>query len=377
MTLFDLIDSAGGGAFDALAERLRAEKRYPELFELRTMAVRSRLGLPLLVTQSPSGLAPDAQREYDEACLGAAREVGEMYLADGDIPRAWPYFRAIGEPEPVARAIEHETAREGIEAVLQIAYYEGANPRKGLELILAHHGICRAITCFDHYPSEDGRAESLRMLVDTLYGELAANLRRAIERHEGAAPEGSVRELIAGRDWLFGEYAYYVDTSHVGSVLRHALDAEDPATLERAVELTEYGKRLSHNFQFKGDAPFEDLFTDSGLYLEALLGRRQEEAIAHFRAKLDGYEGIAAAVGAEALVRLLVRLDRPAEAIPIARQHLTGMPASQLRCPPVAVLCQMAGDAAQLAEVSREAGDPVGYLAARLSQNVIDTSTSN
>ncbi len=60
-----------------------------------------------------------------------------------------------------------------------------------------------------------------------------------------------------------------------------------------------------------------------------------------------------------------------------AAAHLAGLPVSQLRCPPVAMLCQMAGDAAQLAEVSREAGDPIGYLAARLSQNVIETSTSN
>ena len=32
--------------------------------------------------------------------------MGNLFLGAGDIPRAWPYFRAIGEPSPVAEAIE-------------------------------------------------------------------------------------------------------------------------------------------------------------------------------------------------------------------------------------------------------------------------------
>ncbi len=38
--------------------------------------------------------------------MTTAREVGEMFLADGNIPGAWPYFRAVGDTEPIVKALD-------------------------------------------------------------------------------------------------------------------------------------------------------------------------------------------------------------------------------------------------------------------------------
>ncbi len=128
--------------------------------------------------------------------MQAATEVGELYLADGDIPRAWTYFRALGNAKPVADALEKFEAsdsdtpesQELLGATIQVAFQEGVNPRKGFELILRHYGMCRAITMFSAYPQQDGRDESLRLLVRSLHAELVGNLKRAIASVEGSSP---------------------------------------------------------------------------------------------------------------------------------------------------------------------------------------------
>jgi hypothetical protein len=89
-----------------LIEKFREEKKYPLVFEARLMKSRHALGLPLIQNERLEDL-PEAKRVVHERdFMAAAREVGGLFLADGDIPRAWPYFRAIGDSAPVAAAIE-------------------------------------------------------------------------------------------------------------------------------------------------------------------------------------------------------------------------------------------------------------------------------
>ena len=103
-------------------------------------------------------------------------------------PRAWPYFRAIGDTGPVVRALDAfdvtdldtPESQEALGATIQIAFQEGLHPRKGFELILKHHGLCRAITMFGAYPQGDGRNDSIRLLVRSLHGQIVENLSRAI-----------------------------------------------------------------------------------------------------------------------------------------------------------------------------------------------------
>jgi len=368
-TLEQTLRSAGAEAgFDLLIARFREEKKYPLVFEARLMKSRFALGLPVIHNGQLEDLPDDKRTAHERAFMDAAREVGGLFLADGDIPRAWSYFRAVGEMAPVAAAIENLPPQENQEAVIEIALQERVNPRKGFELILANYGICRAITFFEQYPDRKTREDCSRLLVKTLHHDLVESLKRVIARNETQAPEtNSVPDLMAGRDWLFGEYDYYVDTSHVVSILRFSLDATDRETLALAVELADYGTRLSKMFCFRGDPPFEDGFMDYAIYLRALIGERIDEAVAHFRGKIASCNPESAGpVPAQTLVALLARLGRYDEAIAVSLDHLRDADPNQLFCPSVFQLCQAAGDYSRLRSLARERGDLLHFAAAAL-----------
>ena len=371
--VFDALEQAlrSGGpdaGFDLLVQKFREEKKYPLLFEARLMKSRHALGLPLVQTERLEDL-PEAKRgTHERAFMDAAREVGGLFLADGDVPRAWPYFRAIGETAPVFTAIDQLQPQENQEAVIEIALHERVHPRKGFELILANYGICRAITFLDQYPDRKTREDCIRLLVRTLHHDVLENLKRTIAKAEETAPETKrIPELIAGRDWLFGEYDYYVDTSHLVSILRFSLDVTDRDTLALAIELAEYGKHLSSMFAFKSDPPFEDGYADHQIYLRALLGENIDEAIAHFKQKIaSSNPDESGTVPAQALVTLLARLGRFEDAITVSLDHLRDVDPSQLACPSVFQLCQTAGDYGRLRNLARESGDLLHFAAAAL-----------
>jgi hypothetical protein len=332
------------------------------------MKKRHELGLPLIQTEPFEDWPNDTARAYEEGLLEAAREVGGLFLADGSIQRAWPYFRAVGETAPVAAAIEEVQPGEEIEPIIAIAFNERVHPRKGFELILAHYGICRAITSFQQYPSREGRVDCLHVLVRRLHGDLTENLKRVIAQVEGKPPDTqSIITLITGRDWLFEGNNYYIDTSHVVSVVQFSLELTDREMLGLALELTEYGKRLGSLFQYRGEPPFENIYVDHGFYLRALLGEDVDEAIAHFQKKVtEGDANEAGSIAAQVLVGLLARLGRYREAIGVSLEHLGTYDSGQLACPSLLQLCQLAGDYGQLMKVAREQKDLLSFAAGAL-----------
>jgi hypothetical protein len=372
---FDQIEEAvasGGAAsaLDLLARKFLAEKQYPRLFETRLMEKRLELGLPLIQLGAIDTLPEPARAQYESGVREAAREAGALFLAEGDIARAWPYFRAVGDRETVASAIEQAEPNEQIDALIDIALGERVHPPKGLELVIAQHGICRAITYFEQFPDLDRREECLILLVRTLHSELVANLKSAIVQREGRAPTGnSIPELMAGRAWLFGEFDAYVDTSHVINVVRFALDLpnqdlQDQEAIRLALELCEYGAHLSPQFKMRGEPPFEDIYTDHAIYLHALLGEGMEGAIEHFKAKIVAQDDPMRAIqSAQVLVGLLVRRERYQEAIQISIQHLSSVDPTQLACPTLFQLCQLAGDSERLKELARAQGDLLSFAA--------------
>ena len=371
--VFDQVEQAlrsggSGAGFDFLLQSFREQKNYPMLFEAWLMKRRYELGLPLIQGDSLDGLPEDTQRAYEQGTIKAAREVGSLYLADGQIPLAWPYFRAIGESKPVADAIERIETQEGIDAIIEIAFYEQANPRKGFELILANHGLCRAITSFSQYPNVEGREESAKLLIHTLQGNLVASLKHVISQREGQAPETQrLAELVKGRDWLFEGNSYYIDSTHVASIIQLSVDLVDRESLALALDVTKYGRCLSDMFQFPGQPPFQNLYEDHGIYLLALLGEDVEAAPAHFRNKITEAESPEVAdVSAQVLVKLLVRLERFSEALEVSVKYLGDIPPNQLACPSIPQLCQLAGDFQQLRKTSREKGDLLSFAAATL-----------
>jgi hypothetical protein len=354
--------SGAPAVFELLIRRACEEKNHRVLFGARVMEVRHRLGLPLIETQPTLDVRDEQRSAYETAFRDAAREAGELCLAAGDIVSAWPYFKAIGESAPVAAAIEDVTAREDLDRVIEIAFQEGVNPRKGFELILKHHGICSAITWFGSNRDYDSRQASLRLLVQTLHSQLTTALRETIAATEGRAPDTtSVRELVAGRDWLFEGTSYYVDSTHLASVLRYAPELEDAETLRMALDMADYGQRLNPMFHFRGEPPFEDIYLDHAVYLRALLGEEVDAAIAHFRSKVNTPGDT---TPAEVLIDLLIRLGRHAEAIQASIEYLPNANAGSLSCPSVVQLCQMVGDYSTLRTVARDRADLLSFAAA-------------
>ena len=357
-------------ALDHLATRFREEKDYPHLFEARLMAKRHELGLPLIDAGDSADLPEQSRKSYDQAFLDAAAEVGRLFLADGNIERAWPYLRATGEVMPVREAIDKLTTEQSTDGVLEIALGERVHPRKGFELILGAHGICRAITFYHQYPDRKTRLDCLRLLVRRLHADLGENLKRSLERSGETPPDTtSVRELIAGRDWLFGEHSYYIDSSHLAEVVRFSTDLDDDETLALSLELAEYGRCLSSMFQYRGDPPFEDVYTDHAVYFRALLGQEQDAAVEHFRRKVaEADPDQSGTIPAQVLVTLLARIGRYTEAIDVSLEYLNDTPRSQLGCPSVLELCQAAGDYSRLQEVARSQEDLLGFAAGALKK---------
>lgn len=350
-------------AFDWLIARFRERRDYRSMFEARLMRKRFELGLPLLFAETVASLPDAAQAEYQGEMIQGARETGGLFLDDGDISRAWPYFRAIGEPERVVEALEGAANdREDADALIAIGLQEGINPRKGIELVLAKHGMCRAINALGMFPIQKDRDKCIALLARGLHAEIVDRMGRAIEAEEGKRPDTrNLPEMMNGRDWLFGEWSYYVDTSHLASLLPYVPETEDDEILRLFAEMCEYGKRLSANFHYKGDPPFEDAYEGYGRYANALLGIDLDGNVAWFRGKADEWDpeqyGDAPR---QVLIRLLASVGRYAE----AAGEMEKLP-RELQSEPLTVprLLYLAGQYDRLRDAARERGDVLAFAA--------------
>jgi hypothetical protein len=363
-------------AIDELIGELRRRKDYGGLFYALLMKKRHELGASPLPT-GPAGDLPEALHEpYEDAIREAGRLVGRLYLDEGNVPHAWNYFRMLGEPEPVRAALDQYQPGEGddCQQVIDIALHQGVHPRKGFDLVLDRFGICSAITTMGGYLNPevnfpaDAKEHCIRRLVRSLYEQLRERLAADVMRREGSAPPtNSVKELMAGRDYLFEDDFYHIDVSHLGAVVQMCIHLTPCEEMQMARELCEYGSRLSARFLSPGEPPFEDQYRDYGVYLATLAGDQVEEGIAHFRAKAETADPEnVGSYPAEVLVNLLLKLDRPAEALAAARQFLAGEDDRRLTCPGIPELCQRAKDYRALADVARARGDAVNFMAGKI-----------
>lgn len=372
-------------AIDRLCSRLRDSREYNALFYALLLKKRHELGVSPIPTGPAEELPGEVHQPYEDAIRAAAREVGQLFLDAGNLPQAWFYFRMIGEPAPVRAALEaiQPGEDEDIQPLVQIAFYEGVHPTRGFDWILGRYGLCSAITTVGtgELPhSEEVRQYCIRALVRSLYAELRARLTAEIEDRFRVPPTGSesppdtpgvIRKLIEGRDWLFGEEAYHIDTSHLSSVVQMSMHLQPCPELNMARELCAYGQRLSGRFMGRQeDPPFEEGYRDYEVYLSILAGDGIEQGLAHFQRKVDTCDP--EEVGtypAEVLVNLLLRLGRGEQALAVARRHLASaeQQGRQLTCPNLNELCQRLRAYDTLAEVARELNDPVYYLAGLLA----------
>jgi hypothetical protein len=363
-----------------VCELLRERNDYHGLFYGLLLQKRVAMGLPAVQVSGYENIPPELQQAYEDAIREAARTVGQLYLEKGDIPGAWPYYRMINEPAQVAAALENVGADNGelTQQLVEIALHHGVNPRKGFDLVLQRFGICSAITTMgqDFPASNEDRLYCVGSLVRALYQELHERLSADIAQREGAVPtEKTVRELMSGRDWLFEDDFYHIDVSHLGSVVRFSLHLPPGEELNRALELCEYGARLSPRFQGVGDPPFENQYHDYLVYLRALAGQAVEEGIAHFQAKAENADP--EEIGtypAEVLVNLLVRLERPQEATRAYTRFLGNIDPRRVSCPNLEELCRLVGDYQPLVEVSNRRGDLVSLAAGLLQQGKMQSA---
>ena len=373
-TFDQLLESENPSAsFDLLLARFRAAKDYRSVFEARLMKKRLELGLPVFLTDDLSALPSELREAYGQEVTEAARDVGELFLSDGEIAQAWPYLKATGDSALVADAIERVTPGDGLNRIIEIAFEEGVHPAKGLELIVAKYGICRALSAFEISAVRKDREKCIAVLARNLHAELVERLGDAIEQEEDRRPAStSIAELISGREWLFGEYTTYVDSSHLVSLLQHCPEVTDAGLLRIFHELCEYGKRVSPEVRMQCQPPFEAGCIDFEHYVGALLGIDVESHLAHFRRKVAEAEPErVVSLAAQALVGLLARLARYDEALEVALAHFPNVGSADLACPAAPELCRLARRFDRLKELARERGDWLSYAAATLEARAL------
>jgi hypothetical protein len=364
--------AAGGveGLLAALADQFAREDRLHELFDTRLMQARVKLGL-LPVGSGPLEELPPAQREQvEQAYLVACQEIGEKMLAQGKLREAWMYLRPTGSNKEMIAAIRAvEVDDDTAEDLIELALQERIDPAYGFELLLTYHGTCNSITVYDSQLGNASKRDQERcaeLLVRHLHAELDRNLRAEIKRREGRDPsEMNIAGLVAERDWLFSENNYHIDTTHLNSVVRIGQIVEEPAELSKLVDLCAYGLKLAKQFQFDGDAPFEQTFPTHTLFYTAQLGQDVDKALDFFRQRAETDDQIVIGTGAaETYIVLLQRLGRWSDAIAASAKLLPPGTRTAGFAPTLLDLSKQARDFTTLKALCRERGDLLNYAAA-------------
>src|SRR5437763_1184623 len=86
-------------AVEKLVAELRAADDLNGLFYALLLKKRLELGVSPFPTGPSGELPPHTHEPYEQAIREAGRLVGGEYLKRGDLPRAWTFFRMLGEPE--------------------------------------------------------------------------------------------------------------------------------------------------------------------------------------------------------------------------------------------------------------------------------------
>lgn len=375
--LRESLDKGGLEAFfDRLLKTLEEEKKYPELFDAMLMRKRQALGLPLLGTENLRDLPEATQSEVEEYYVEVCRKIGGLFLEDGDIRAAWPYFRAIDEPKLVAAAIEawqppaeddEDDDGEETDAVIDIALGQGAHPQRGFALVLSQYGVCRSITTFEHqFPhGPEVKEACCQLLVRRLYDDLLANLTYDVEQRGTEAEKKDIRSLLEKHPEVFDGHGYHIDISHLQSVVRFSATLDDKECLEKALQMTEYGRRLPRDFQSSDSPPFDDFYNDYRIFLQAMLGIGVDGAVRYFTQKADraGIDEEGKHFPAEVLVHLLDRVGRHRAAIEAHKSYLKDVRAPLSAAPSLLELSERADDYSTLLEIAEDRDDVLQFAA--------------
>ena len=360
------------GVCEALITELRNRQDYHKLFDALCLQKKQSMGLPLGKPTSLEDVPVDQRDEFEQSYMAAAREVGQLLIAAEKIGQAWIYFHAIRETQPVREALEKfvipRDATEQSEELLELALFKGVHPVKGVQIMLRTHGTCSTITSLDQSfarLSPEDRAACAALMVKNLHGELTASILREVQqRMPFAPPARTMRELTTGREWLFADNNYHIDVSHLNATVRFARSmAVDAPELPLARELAEYGAQLAPQFQYAGEPPFQDYYPAHIQYFNFLLDDDRAGALEYFQRQLTAEtEPQSQAMIAYVLVDLLVRVDRFADALPLAEEHL--LTGDEEFAAAFAELCEKARRYDVLQRTAESRGDLVTFVAA-------------
>src|SRR5262245_61952909 len=116
-------------AIDRLCATLREKKEYSSLFYALLMKKRFELGVSPMPTAPSSELPVAVHEPYENAIRDAARQVGQLYIDDGDLLKAAPFFRMIDDRQPLAAALEKYQPFEGedLQPIIELAFHMGAH----------------------------------------------------------------------------------------------------------------------------------------------------------------------------------------------------------------------------------------------------------
>jgi hypothetical protein len=361
-------------AADELCSALRELGDYNALFYALLMKKRVELGVSPFPTGSGSTaeLPASTHDEYEEAIRAAGRAVGELYLKQNDIRHAWFFFNMLGEPDRVREYIANyqPDMDADCQGIIEVALYQGVHPVKGFELVLSRYGICNAITTFsqqDFSRNPEAKQACIGLLVRGLHEQLLERLQSDIAgRGEEVPPTKSIVELLKGREYLFADDAYHIDTSHLSSIAQSSLELTGAEEAKLARDLCAYGEKLASHFRHEADPPFERTYADYKVLLEIIAGIDVEAGLKHFCDKIEPGAAEGNTFPAEVYVNILLKLGRKDDARKVAKQYLSGE-TRQMSCPNVYELCQQSKDFAGIAAAAQQRADGVSFLAAKIA----------
>ncbi|MCP4888569.1 MAG: hypothetical protein GY904_18390, partial [Planctomycetaceae bacterium] len=251
-------------------------------------------------------------------------EAGTMLIQQGKVGEGWMYLRPTGDLELARKLIaEIEIGDDNYDEMIQVLLHEGIDVGRGYQAVLDHQGTCNSITLYEQAltgrSKTDRRAAAARLL-DHLYDELVSMVRGDISRREAPADESeTLVEMLEKRKWLLEEGGYHLDTTHISSTVKISTVLDEPEQLRKAWELTQYGRRLHHQFQYPGEEPFVDFYPAHAAFFSILLGENIDAGLKVFERKARSVDVSEHGTGAlEAYVDLLDRVGRHQEAVEAA-----------------------------------------------------------
>lgn len=364
-----LAESSGPvAAADALIDELSDGRDPTALFYAQLLKARVGFGVSPFPSGSSSDVPAEYHERYESAIREAARRVGTLLLDRGDIVKAWPFFKLIGEPEPVKAAIETYSPGEedDVYPLIDVAWQHGVHPQKGFDLLLSRQGICSTITMvgstnLSHSP--ELRDYCIGKLVAALHEQLNERVRADLTQRGRPAPADAPFASLLTDD-LFADDAYHIDISHLQSVVQMATQLSKGPTLDKARELCAYGCKLSSNLKgHGGDPPFDESYDDYTAFLAILAGDNVDANLERFRRKAAAGAAEGMTYPAEVLVNLLVRIGRERDAMNILREFLKDSNPAEMSCPNLVDLARKTNDFESVAVAARNAGDAVTFLA--------------